>query len=101
MIVEPSKATLKKYGLTLGEWRDILTKQGGICPICEKEPSTGRFVVDHLHVKGWKKLPPEKRKTYVRGLTCWFCNRWYMSRNMTIEKARNIELYLLRFETRA
>lgn len=100
MIVEPSKATLRKYGLTLGEWKAILDRQGRICPICEKEPSTGRFVVDHFHARGWKKMTPEKRKTYVRGLTCWYCNRWYMSRNMTIEKASNIQNYLLQYEWR-
>jgi hypothetical protein len=29
---------------------------------------------DHQHVRNWKKMPPEKRKLYVRGILCWPCN---------------------------
>lgn len=100
MITEPTKVTLKKYGLNIGEWRMMLDEQGGVCAICGREPSSGRMHIDHVHTRGWKKMRPEQRKKFVRGLCCQFCNRFYMSRNMTIQKSRNITLYLLRYEQR-
>lgn len=90
----PTQATLNKYGLTREEMRRILERQGYICPICEKTPTTGRWVIDHEHVKGWKKMPSEKRKLYVRGVTCWFCNRNYLAKAMNKRKAKNIIEYL-------
>lgn len=92
----PTKTTLSKYGLTLSEWENLLISQGGKCAICKKEAKI--FHIDHEHIRGWKSLLPEKKRLYVRGLLCWYCNRWYMSRNMTIEKAGNIQNYLLEYE---
>jgi hypothetical protein len=100
MIRIPSKATLKKYGLSEQEWTDILHNQGDVCPICKKVPSTGRWVTDHFHVKGFKKMKPEDKKKYVRGVTCWFCNRNYLAKGITIEKAENIVKYLKAHESR-
>jgi len=94
----PTQKTLDKYGLSVEEWEAILDKQGGVCPICKKVPSTGRWVTDHYHIKGWKNLPPEKRKLYVRGILCWFCNHSYLGRGITLEKATNMVEYLKRFE---
>jgi len=94
-IKPPTTTTLKKYGLSLEEWWHILEDQKCVCPICEKEPSTGRFVIDHKHVRGWKKMEPEERKKYVRGITCWFCNRYLLIRGMSIQKAENIITYLM------
>lgn len=51
-------------------------------------------MTDHKHVKGWKAMPPEKRKLYVRGILCWFCNHSYLGRSMTLERARNVVKYL-------
>ena len=93
----PTKVTLKKYGLSEEEWQAILDSQGGVCPICGKAPSTGRWVIDHYHVKGWKNMPPELRKLYVRGILCWFCNHSYVGRGITIQKAENMVSYLKRF----
>jgi len=90
----PTKPTLAKYGLSEHEFRLIWLRQGSVCPICSKVPSTGRTNIDHFHIKGWKKLPPEQRKLYVRGVLCWFCNKQYLSRGITLEKARNIVKYL-------
>lgn len=104
MIDYPSDATLKKYGLSKQDFAHILTDQDGVCPICGKVPNpskkTGkrRWVIDHMHVKGWKKMPPEKRKQYVRGITCWFCNRNYLAKAMTVDKAYNLAHYLEDFE---
>lgn len=93
-IAPPKPATLAKYGLTEEEWREILKRQGGVCAVCKLAPKTGRYNVDHEHVKGWSKMPAEKRKVFVRGVVCWWCNKQYMSRAITIEKARNVVKYL-------
>lgn len=98
MIKTPSKVTLRKYGLSEQEWESILKSQGGVCFVCEKEPSTGRLVTDHFHVKNWKKMPPEQRKLYVRGILCFWCNHAYLGRGITVEKARRTVIYLENFE---
>jgi hypothetical protein len=99
MVKTPSKATLKKYGLSEDEWQKILTRQNGVCAVCEKVPTTGRLCIDHEHVKGWKKLPPEKRALCVRGLLCWSCNFYYVGRGITLGKANNVVRYLERYLT--
>ena len=96
----PSKATLKKYGLNMEDWNELATKQGHVCYVCKKLTSTGRLCIDHEHVKGWKKLPPEQRKIYVRGLLCWFCNSKYLSRGITVDKLRNGLRYLEEYHAR-
>lgn len=102
----PSADTLKKYGLTEPEWLAILERQGGVCAVCKKEPSPpkahpergGRLCTDHDHVKGFKKMPPELRKLYVRGLLCFFCNHYYAGRGITVFKSKNVTAYLERYE---
>lgn len=93
-LVIPLGNTLEKYGLDALDYRMIYLSQGGVCPVCEKAPMTGRFYVDHAHVKGWKNMPPEKRKTFVRGLLCYFCNRFYLAKAISKAKAANIIKYL-------
>lgn len=99
-IVIPTEATLRKYGLSVEAYGLLVEAQDGRCPICEKVPSTGRLVVDHYHARNYKDLPPEKRRKYVRGLLCWFCNHSYMGRGITLSKARNMVKYLEEFERR-
>jgi hypothetical protein len=96
----PSAPTLKKYGLTEADWWRILESQGAVCCICKLVPSTGRLVIDHEHVKGWKKMPDAQRKLYVRGLLCWFCNHVYVGRGITIAKAQNVVVYLEQYAIR-
>lgn len=96
----PAQQTLDKYGLSAGEWLAILDRQGGVCAICRKVPSSGRFVTDHEHVRGYKNLPPDERASHVRGICCWFCNHAYLARGITVEKARNVLAYLLAYEER-
>jgi len=102
----PTASTLNRYGLSADEWWQLLDSQDGVCPICDRVPNlsakTGkvRFVIDHEHVRGWKNMPPEKRKLYVRGLTCWFCNHSFLGRGITIDKAERVAEYLSRYAQR-
>lgn len=99
-ICVPSNITLKKYGLSLTQWQTIWANQHEKCPICGKEPKTGsprEFNIDHEHITGWKKLKPEDRLHYVRGIICHWCNRSYMAKRMTMEKAQCIIAYLHRY----
>jgi hypothetical protein len=100
MILVPSEATLKKYGLSEAEWQSICDLQGGVCFVCKLVPTKGRLCIDHEHVKGWKKMPPEKRKLYVRGLLCWVCNHYYLGRGINTSKAKNVVTFLERFAVR-
>jgi len=94
----PTKATLKKYGLTLEEFENILQEQNNICPICGKSPTTGKWVIDHEHIRNYKNLSPDKRKAAVRGILCWYCNRWYLAKGITVQKAKKIAEYLEKYE---
>jgi len=96
----PSAATLRKYGVTAEQWLEILASQGNVCAICGKVPSTGRWVTDHAHVKGYKKLPDDQRRALIRGICCWWCNKTHLGRGITIDKAKAVVAYLQAFETR-
>jgi hypothetical protein len=99
-VLTPTPSTLARYGLTEQEWRAILDRQGGVCYVCEQEPKKGRLCIDHEHAKGWKKMPPDQRKRFVRGLLCWFCNRQYLCRGITVERSQRVTLYLQEYERR-
>ncbi len=96
-IKEPRPVILAKYGLSLTEWKNIVAEQGYRCPICERvlDKTTN---IDHFHISKWMSLPPEKRKLYVRGVTCWFDNKNVIAKGITIEKAKRLVEYLERFE---
>ena len=98
-IKEPRPATLKKYGLSLNEWKNILAEQGYRCPIC-KNVLYKTTNIDHFHAKGWVNMPDERRKSYIRGVTCWYCNKNAIYKGVTIEKACNLVDYLVDFEKR-
>lgn len=113
----PSSATLKKFGLSEPEWCQLLDRQGGCCAVCRQEPGApklhpergGRLCIDHEHVyvsvpgkktkTPWKKLPPEQRKLYVRGLLCWRCNTTFVGRGITVDRSRNVTAYLEQYES--
>jgi hypothetical protein len=97
----PTRPTLRRYGLTLEDWRRIATAQRGVCFVCRQLPKSERLHIDHEHVKDWKKMPPEKRKKHVRGLLCFRCNTTYVGRSITVERARNVVTYLERYEEKA
>lgn len=94
LLKPPSPKTLAKYGLTEEAWWRVLAGQGGTCAVCLKVPATGRLCIDHEHVRGWKKMPPERRRQFVRGLLCWYCNHAYVGRAITVAKAQNVVEYL-------
>lgn len=96
----PTQKTLDKYGISRQEFYEILKAQDNVCPICEKSPSTGRWVIDHEHVRNWKSLPAEKRRLYIRGILCWFCNSVYLGRAITIKKSQNVTRYLKSYAIR-
>lgn len=96
MIHEPAPATLAKYGLTLEDWYAFIPDD--CCPICEQEFE--RYVVDHQHVLGWKKMAPEERRRYARGVVCRTCNHFILTRYGTPLKHRNAAKYLERYEKR-
>jgi hypothetical protein len=63
-IQPPSASTLRKYGMSAGDWRVLFAHQGGRCPACDKRFTMLRHpCVDHDHATG-----------LVRGLLCKACN---------------------------
>lgn len=86
---EKDKRLYKTYGITLAQWNKMLFDQGGVCWICATLPRTGRLNVDHIHIKGFKKLKPEDKDKYVRGLLCFMCNTALKAFEKTIDGARN------------
>lgn len=52
-----------RYGLSWGDYQNLLAAQDGKCKICGLAPIKRRLVVDHCHVTG-----------RVRGLLCHLCN---------------------------
>lgn len=74
--------------------------QGEVCAVCKKFPKTENTHIDHEHVKSFKNMPPEEKRKYVRGITCWYCNRWVLARGLTLEKSRNVVKYLEDYQER-
>jgi hypothetical protein len=58
MLTQPSSQTLKRYGLSLTEWKALADKQKHACFVCEKEPTKGRLCIDHEHVKRLEEPSP-------------------------------------------
>ena len=98
MLKQPSKQTIKKYGLSLKEWNDMADSQNHVCYICLKLPPSNILCVDHVHVKKFRKMPAEEKKKYVRGLLCRYCNLRVASKAINLEKAKRLVSYLQAFE---
>jgi hypothetical protein len=60
---ERERHLVRKYGVTLERYTQMLEQQGGACAICRKTQQRA-FDVDHCHATG-----------RVRGLLCTNCNR--------------------------
>ena len=52
-----------RYGMTVADYDALLTKQNGVCFICETNEPDQTLAVDHYHPTG-----------VVRGLLCRDCN---------------------------
>ena len=91
--LEPKPKSLRRYGWTMTDWQYQLDVQGGVCALCDKLPPSRKLVIDHVHVKGWKRMPPEKRRRYVRALVCNFCNRNVLRAFMTLDRAHRLVDY--------
>lgn len=99
-VYAPTTTTLKKYGATVDLWKAMLEEQGGACGACSKLPKTGRLVIDHEHVRGWKDMAQADRWQYVRGLLCWSCNHYRLARGATVANLLGASTYLWRYEQR-
>ena len=55
----------RTYGLEEGEYARLLAAQDGRCAICMKRAVRRRLAVDHDHIT-----------QRVRGLLCYFCNKY-------------------------
>jgi hypothetical protein len=92
-IVKPqSDGTLEKYGLTRDDLRRMWVKQRGRCAVCKRNKV--QLLIDHEHVRGWKRMEPSERKKYVRGLLCRHCNHRIVHRYAKIPLLRQAILYL-------
>ncbi len=96
----PLPVTLARYGLTSLEFVELADAQGDACAVCRQVPTSGVLRIDHDHAKGWKRMPPARRKAFVRGLVCYVCNRYYLGRGITIAKSVGVTAYLRAYEAR-
>ncbi len=81
-LVKRERLLLKKYGLTLEGYNNILLAQGGGCAICNRKPGERPLHVDHDH-----------RTDRIRGLLCHQCN-WYLG---TIDADPDIIQRIIRY----
>lgn len=82
------QADLKKYGITLTQYNDMLSAQGGRCAMCKLPPSINkRMSVDHSHLTGT-----------VRGLLCSSCNFILGLAKDSIAVLKNAVAYLEQYE---
>lgn len=68
------KYLYKKYGITFVEWHKLYYNQSATCAICKILPKNKILCVDHIHIRGFKKMSPEEKRKYIRGLVCFCCN---------------------------
>ena len=61
---------MRRYGISLKQWTEILTKQGNVCKICSRDSE--KFVVDHDHSCCSTKNTCGK---CIRGIICDKCNK--------------------------
>lgn len=86
---QKDKYLIAKYGITIEEYYTLLLKQDNLCAMCKDPDPTHRLCVDHIHVKGFKKMKPEEKKKYVRGILCFMCNTSIKGFDRTISGDKN------------
>lgn len=77
-------AKLKKYGLSLEQYEEMLKRQRGVCAVCGHVCATGKILsVDHDHDTG-----------RVRGLLCNSCNLGIGQLGDSLDRLRAATAYL-------
>lgn len=78
---------LRRYGITLDQYNEMLEKQEHSCGLCGRHESEfkTRLAVDHNHVTG-----------EIRGLLCSYCNHRVVGRHRDPELIRKLYEYLLK-----
>jgi hypothetical protein len=74
---------IRKYGITLSQYNEMLASQNGVCKICGEIDKTKSLAVDHNHITG-----------KVRGLLCSKCNTSIGMLHDNTEVAKNLIQYL-------
>lgn len=88
-MADPDKAReyqlIRKYGITVKQYDELLERQQGRCAVCVRpaEEFPRRLAVDHDHVTG-----------EVRGLLCNYCNHRLVGRHRDPGLLRRIAEYL-------
>lgn len=95
----PTVKTMRNYGLTEYAWLRIMETQGWKCPIC-LESGNKTWNIDHFHIAGWRKMLPQEKSKYVRGILCAFCNYRHAPSKMNSKSAKNLASYLAKYEKR-
>ena len=80
---------LRDFGITGEQWLAMYTLQNGRCAICE------RYIYKPFNSLGRKaaNVDHDHKTKRVRGLTCYHCNFFYISKNTT-ETAKKLVDYL-------
>ena len=78
----------KKYGISLIQYNKKLKNQMWSCDICKKHRSSFKksLAVDHNHKTG-----------VIRGLLCYFCNKFRVGRN-DLASATALYEYMRKYE---
>lgn len=92
----PTDSTLAKYGLSRTQYRRMFNAQGRCCQICKRKGV--QFVIDHEHVRGWKRMDPNERRKYVRGILCRSCNHRIVNRYARPRLLMSAAYYLEEYE---
>lgn len=76
---------LRRYGITIKQYDELLKKQDGNCGLCGRHESEfkTRLAVDHNHVSG-----------EIRGLLCNYCNHRVVGRHRDPDLVRRLYEYL-------
>lgn len=84
---QKDKRLFATYGITYIDYCMLLASQGSVCAICKQ--AHPRMCVDHIHVLGFKKMLPEEKRKYVRGILCFMCNTGLKGFEKTKDGDRN------------
>lgn len=83
------RSKLKKYGITVEQYDEMLEEQGGVCACCGTDDPgrDGSFYVDHCH-----------DSEDVRGLLCHKCNSGIGYLGDNVDGVWQAILYLVKYE---